>query len=125
MSLWHDPKALQTRRSGNRNSAGKRIRHFIPRLGSRWNRRLSASPTSRRWHRIVNHAATPCSLSTLIPPPDRTEKSLVNLTYQTAGTNCTTLDGMPAVLPFAPTRLIRTWRDATSWYPDYAQRVFI
>jgi hypothetical protein len=30
--LWRNPKTLQTRPSGNRNSGGRRIRHFIPRL---------------------------------------------------------------------------------------------
>jgi hypothetical protein len=38
----------------------QRIRHFIPQLGSRWNRRLSVMPTSQRWHRMVNHAVTHC-----------------------------------------------------------------
>jgi selenium binding protein SBP56 len=37
-----------------------------------------------------------------MPPPDRMEESSVNSIYQTAGTNCTILDGMPAVPPFAP-----------------------
>jgi hypothetical protein len=57
--LWRNPKTLQTRPSGNRSSGGRRIRHFIPQLGSPWNRRSSVMPTSQHWRRMVNHAVTP------------------------------------------------------------------
>jgi hypothetical protein len=48
-----------------------------------------------------------------MPLPDRMEKSSVNSTCHTSGTNCTISDGTPAVPPFALMRRIRTWKDAT------------
>jgi hypothetical protein len=38
---------------------------------------------------------------TLMPPPDRMEKSSVNSTCQTSGTNCTISDG---IFPFTERR---------------------
>ena len=123
--LWLNPRTLQIRPLfGNRSSVGKRIRHFIRPPASRWSRRPSVTLRSQRWRRIINHTATPYSLSTSMPPPDRLGGSLVNSTCQTAGTNYTISDGTPAVPPFAPTRLIRIWKDATLSYREYAHRAF-